>query len=124
MKKPDNVSHREIAFALEDGRPLYLLAVNRARGGPAAYVLNTAVFGFREPNTPCSRNDRETALLKCLFHVLLYTETREGEPADAVPTFERVDILDVLCPKTTDTGITMRFRKNGKGSSFPIVRAP
>lgn len=122
MKKPDNISHRELAFALENGRSLYLLGINKAGEGPASYILNTAVFSFQEPNIPCSRNDKETALFKCMFHVLLSTETREGEPPDATPTFERVDVLDVLCPLTTDTGITMRFRKNGKGSSCPIVR--
>ena len=122
MKRLDNVSHRAIAFTLEDGRPIHLIAVNRGTEGPAADILNTAVFALQKPYTECSREESEAAFLRCLFHVLLTTETKKGEPPDAVPSFERVDVLDTLCPKTTDTGITMRFRKNGKGSSSPIVR--
>lgn len=120
----DNISHRTLAFALEDGRPLYLLAISRANGGPASHILNTAVFCLQKPENECSRKDMEAAIFHCLFHVLFATKTKDGDPPDAAPAFEEVWVLDAaLCPRKTDTAITFRFRvDNGKGALFPINR--
>lgn len=119
----DNISHRSLAFSLEDGRLIYLLSISRANGGPASHILNTAVFCLQKPENECSRKDMEAAIFHCLFSVLFTTKTKNGDPPDAAPAYEEVWILDSLCPHKTNTAITFRFRiDNGKGASFPINR--
>ena len=121
MKPPDNITHRGLVFVMEDGRPLYLLAINRANWGPAPQVLNTAIFSLQQPPVEHSREEKEAALFQCLFHVLLTTKTQSGDPPDKASVFEEVSVLDMLCPHRTETSMTMRFRANGKGGSYPIA---
>ena len=123
MNFPDNISHRKVAFEIEDGTKLYLHTVLRPIHSPCPKVLNIAVFTRRPPNTPCTREEEETALFS-LFHTFHRARVESGKPADATPDHEWFGVLELLSCKSTEDVIVMRFRANGKGVSCPLICPP